>query len=240
MKVILLTWQKNYHPTSHPSFEIKYIPLLKSEFLQNLQEKCYDEKGSNLIFIFTSQIAAQAFINIQSTPLTRPIQYICVGNSANKLLSNESIGSCLFVANTASELCEEFIAKVSGNYCFLCGKIRSAFIEDFFKHSSACKSSKLAVFECYNTSPIHTKEQLRQIFDDHDLKPNDWIVIFSPRGVDILESSGLIQNCKYKIAAIGATTAQYLKSKFKILPLVTNQAPSVEAALNAILEHKDE
>ncbi|MGI9175609.1 MAG: uroporphyrinogen-III synthase, partial [Rhodothermales bacterium] len=66
----------------------------------------------------------------------------------------------------------------------------------------------------------------------------DWIVFFSPSGVEAVQRTSEMKTWKTRIAAIGPTTAVALQQAGQAVD-VTAQAPSPEALVQALAAHRN-
>ena len=94
----------------------------------------------------------------------------------------------------------------------------------------------------YETKPnsLFTSE-LDKLLNSHEKKKIDWIVFFSPSGVDIslevLKNRLLEDWNKIKIASIGKTTTSHLEKIKKIDVNVTSPKPEAESLAKSIHEY---
>ncbi|RIA98638.1 tetrapyrrole biosynthesis, uroporphyrinogen III synthase [Glomus cerebriforme] len=94
----------------------------------------------------------------------------------------------------------------------------------------------------YETKPNSTfSNELNKILNSHEKKKIDWIVFFSPSGVDIsldLLKNKLLEDWnEIKIASIGKTTSNYLEKIKKINVNITSPKPEAESLSKSIHEY---
>ena len=92
----------------------------------------------------------------------------------------------------------------------------------------------------YETTVAPTfEEELDQVLRDNEDGEVEWIVLFSPSGAEIaLEKMKKIAH-KIKVATIGPTTEEYLRTKWNLIPDMVSAKPEPNSMVQGILNCLD-
>ena len=130
-------------------------------------------------------------------------------------------------AEALADVLEQSAAGLDGRLLFLCGDRRRDTLPE------RLQNAEIAFEECivYRTLP-QTHLELP------DEEP-DWMIFFSPSGVEAMERTSEMRRWKAWIAAIGPTTATALQQAGRAVDVIA-PAPSPEALVQALVAYRKE
>ncbi|MGI9174275.1 MAG: uroporphyrinogen-III synthase [Rhodothermales bacterium] len=217
-------------------FRCRSVPVLDFEFTgrEALQEKlAHPDRYGGLLL--TSPRAVEALAeallwlpNQVAAWTAKPV--FAVGPRTSEVLRQLGLqpqGEQAGNAEALADVLEQTATKLDGMLLFLCGDRRREILPERLRRAD------VAFEEC---TVYRTLAQAELALPDEE---PDWIVFFSPSGVEAVQRTSEMKTWKARIAAIGPTTAAALRQAGRAVD-VTAQEPSPEALVQALAAHRKE
>ncbi|CAL9737360.1 uroporphyrinogen-III synthase [Monosporozyma servazzii] len=233
---------RNYHFD-----KIKFIPLIKhsnhsNEILKLFQDNKYLHTLKHIIV--TSQRTVECLylevlpnLTLKERELLFNKRVYTVGPATGEFLRHcgfrDVIGDDTGNgANLSDMIIDTLPLEEAGEILFLVGMIRT----DIIKNKLIDAGYQVNEIIAYETEPL--KGNLQKLQHEIDTNIENWVVVFSPQGIDgIIEYLKEHKSLSIKIASIGPTTETFLW-KNGIRPHVSSPKPTPESLLQVISSYQ--